>query len=492
MSNHALLFHVNSVLIRRGVGVYRIATWLRQHDWDVEVVDFTMSWTLAELKEFSKSRITSKTVFVGFSSFFNAWSDTLEHYASWLKTEWPHLKTVLGGQDLMTTPARDIDYWVDGFGENAMLELIKYLTGNGNKITFDPKYLGSKKVIKANQFYPSFPMRSLLIEYEDRDFLIPNEWLGIELGRGCKFKCDFCNFPVLGVKGDYSRDAEDFERELKTTYERYGIKNYYVADETINDRTEKLIKFADVVDRLDFQPFFSGFLRADLMVSRPQDLEHIARMRLFGQFYGIESMNYESAKSIGKGMHPDKLLPGLLDIKKYFKQQGPYRGEISLIVGLPHETKDSTHRGFQWLVDNWQGEAMAVNPLIIPTDNHNPSEFSLKWREKGFKITDRTLDLFPESIRQMFFKWGLDKQLLWSTEHLDIFDAVELCNHWWTNSNKYDFKQGIWNIGNEMLLNGVNFDTAFQISFHQDNQEIKCYNRDKHIKEYKEKKFNYK
>ena len=42
---------------------------------------------------------------------------------------------------------------------------------------------------------------------------------------------------------------------------------------------------------------------------------------MFGHFYGIESFNHKSAKAIGKGMHPDKVKQGLIDVKNYFKEQ---------------------------------------------------------------------------------------------------------------------------------------------------------------------------
>ena len=107
-----------------------------------------------------------------------------------------------------------------------------------------------RPLLSANDQYSAFPMKSLNVIYEDRDYIQPYEWLGIEFARGCKFSCDFCNFPVLGVKGDYSRDADDFGIQIKDAYDRFGVTNYLVADETFNDRTEKIAKFADRKARL--------------------------------------------------------------------------------------------------------------------------------------------------------------------------------------------------------------------------------------------------
>ena len=55
--NHCLMFNVvnpSQNAAARASGVYRIAHYLRQNSWDVEVIDFAFSWSLDELKELTK------------------------------------------------------------------------------------------------------------------------------------------------------------------------------------------------------------------------------------------------------------------------------------------------------------------------------------------------------------------------------------------------------------------------------------------------------
>lgn len=48
----SLIFNVDQgFLIRRPAGAYRIAHFLREHDWDVEVVEFAAFWTIEKLKQ---------------------------------------------------------------------------------------------------------------------------------------------------------------------------------------------------------------------------------------------------------------------------------------------------------------------------------------------------------------------------------------------------------------------------------------------------------
>ena len=402
MKNHGLVFQVYvdiqgyaDYTPRRLPGGHRIATWLRQHDWDIEVLDFATEFTLDELKEFARSRITSDTKFIGFSCFFGTWTTDIDLLARWLKATYPNVTLVCGGTAYPMISCEAIDYHITGFAEHAILQLLKVVTGSEprSSLVLDPKHLGRKKVIVANSHYPAFPMHDLNIYYEDRDYIDENEWLTIESARGCKFKCKFCNFPILGVRGDYTRNAEDFYNNLQQTYNRYGVKNYYIADETFNDSTEKIKKFADAVERFDFVPFFSGYARADLIVSRPDDREHMLRMNFLGHFYGIESTNIESLKVVGKGMNPERLMPGLLDIQKYFQTHGRgiYRTTISLIAGLPYETLNSLVGTMKWIKKHWQGHHVIWYPLEIPLQSDGEglmSEISNNPAKYGYTQSD--------------------------------------------------------------------------------------------------------
>jgi len=56
----------------RSGGGHRIATEIRKHGWDVEVVDFFRFWTFEEIKQLLISRIDEDMKFIGFGSLFLA------------------------------------------------------------------------------------------------------------------------------------------------------------------------------------------------------------------------------------------------------------------------------------------------------------------------------------------------------------------------------------------------------------------------------------
>jgi radical SAM superfamily enzyme YgiQ (UPF0313 family) len=445
-------------------GAHRLATYLREKGWDIEVLDFIMGWSLDELKEYTRSRVTSKTKFIGFGGTFPIWSDTLDAFFKWVKVEYKDIPLIAGGQ-VVNSYKIEADWYVEGFGERGTEALLKHITNTGSeKLKYQLGVFG-RKIIKSNLDYPAFPMKSLKIKYQDRDFINSNETLTTELGRGCIFNCDFCNFPVLGVKEDHTRDADDLYEELQDTYDRFGVTKYLLADETVNDYTEKLEKFASVIRKLNFRPRFLGFARADLLVSRPQDWDIMLEMGFVGHHYGIESMNYQSVKAIGKGMHPDKLLPKLLDARKYFKKHGFYRGQMSIIAGLPYETPETFDNGLNWLRENWSTEGSLVFPLYIPTENggDNMSKMSLTWKKHGYEEIDKNhLSMLKEKYKTtMAMAYGVGDSLvsttgmLWKNKEWDILTVADRVAKYWHESY-YPYHNGppMWNLGLwEIVLN---------------------------------------
>jgi radical SAM superfamily enzyme YgiQ (UPF0313 family) len=467
---HALIFtgmprnNKNHLEHHRSAGAYRLSTYFRRQGWDIEVLDFMDSWTLEELKEYTRSRVTSDTQWIGFGATFPVWTPIIAEFIVWIKTTWPRITIIAGGaQSYLYQGA---DWYIYGFGERALEALLKHLAGT---LTEPLRYrLGpnGKKSIYGNTDYPSYPMSDLSIVYEDRDFIKPQETLVTELGRGCRFKCSFCNFPILGVKEDHTRTADNFRDELRLNYDSWGVTNYMLADETVNDYTEKLIKFAGAVDQLKFRPTLNGFARADLLVSRPRDWDIMIQMGFIGHHYGIESTNYETLKAIGKGMHPDRLLPGLLDARKYFKSHSLYRGTMSLIVGLPFETPDTWLKTKMWILKNWQGDSSIAYPLFIPAEGQTqtPSLLTEHWSKYGYRKVDTN---YFDQVSQYIKENGMTKQLQdsiyltadlsskdsgmnWENEHWSRLSATLEVGNWLNTYHPYN-SPDIWSIGQWLL-----------------------------------------
>lgn len=368
--NHALFFSLTGKRWERILWTHRVATFLRMNDWDAEVLDFTAFWKLEELQEFVRSRTTDKTVMFCFgTAFLNPWSPYLNEFIAWLKNEYPKVAIVVGGNNALTTPANHVDYWVDSYGENAIMAVCQHLIGTlGAPLKCDASFFGVKKVIRGLYHYPSAPLDNYLVDYEARDFMMPWECPQIETARGCMFNCSYCNFPLLGQSKDVSVGKEEFKKQLRLGYEKWGIKNWRVMDETFNDRHEKLQKYADAVDELGYNPWICGFARGDLVVKHREHWDTYIRLGFLGHSMGIETFNHEAGKLVRKGMDPDKLQQGLLDFQSYTDIHAPrrYRANIQMICGIPGETTESWNNSLAWLNTNWTRQSASAHILEVP------------------------------------------------------------------------------------------------------------------------------
>lgn len=423
----------DEISIRRSIGAHKIATFLREHDYDIEVLDYIHAWSLEELKSFVTTRITDQTLFFGFSSTFTIESPVVNEFIQWLRKTYPNIPTVSGSQN-NSMIGLGCDWMIFGFGEYAILHLLQYFQGGE-----EPKH--TNRIINCYDDYRAFPKSDLTVSYEDRDFISDREILLLEFSRGCKFECAFCSFPVLGVKEDHTRYADNLYDELLKNYDRHGTEHYMVLDETFNDSSEKIAKYAEVMKKLPFQPKLTGYIRADLLVSRPKDWDNLIDMGFCSHFYGVESFNYESAKAIGKGMNPSKLQDGLLAVDEYFrKNAGYYKGHISLIAGLPYETMESLREGVKWIHKYWYKNSCVMSTLMI-RDFDSPvhelthfSKFDKSWKDFGYTEAPYPKNLEIKSSNSNFYQ-KLDYILKnkeygyisWDNGNFTTVDALKFC-----------------------------------------------------------------
>ena len=349
---------LNWISLKRSGGAHKIASFMRKEGWDIEVLDYWLTFTEEEFQLFCKQRINANTEFLGVSVTFGYKAQILElciKNLEWFKKEYPDITIIAGSKAISDTMMLPCDYYVTGFGEFGLLHLL-----NGTaKIT---EFMG-KKVINSDKDHPCFPQKDLQVRYEDRDHLQPTDNLTLELSRGCKFKCKFCSYNAIGLKGDIDRDMDTLYAEMKENYDRFGITTYHIADETTNDSTEKIRKAAEQIKKLPFKPNLTGFIRADLIVSREDDKKYLAEMGFWAHYYGIETYNEKAGRVIGKGMDRDRMKQGLIDINDYFwKEVGRYRSSTSIIIGLPYETEAAVFEGLDWHLENFPKENISAYP----------------------------------------------------------------------------------------------------------------------------------
>ena len=399
--------------VARAVGGYKIASALRNEGYSVFVLNnFTHFIQKGNINQILDKLIGDNTLWVGFSSslFMRRSKDvytkrhTRDSARKNILWRWPTadedmtamtnyirakgVKTVYGGMMSYYRAAEvreQIDYFVVGMGEAPALHISDHLK-NGTPLNYNKMYGDYPYVIDFDPKGAMFNFRSARINYVLEDFWNPEDGMGIEFGRGCIFKCKFCAYPLIGKKkGDMSflREKELIKAELQQNYDLYGTTKYIIIDDTFNEQTVKLEAIADAIDELNLPEKleFSAFIRIDLIAKFPEQLDLLKRINCRAWFLGVESLNYESAKSIGKGLTKERVFAAIEKSKEAFG--GALSIYASFIAGLPYDNKET--------MDVWAKElferkdlfdAYSFSPLELGTE----SELSKRADYYGYTI----------------------------------------------------------------------------------------------------------
>ena len=368
----------------RGLGPHLLAEELRRHGYSAIVLDFIEYWNIYEFGKAIDKVVTQNTKAIAFSLTWTtsgtgtekiiekAWNTETSNDVyignylvngkfTWMldriKQNNNQVKIIAGGSkapSLDTILGSLVDHIICGYGETQFIDLIKSPLDYPRIISHDTK---------AHAEHTCFDFAKSRASFTPNTILTPHEVVPMECSRGCRFKCKFCSFPLIGMKNiaGYIKTKEAFRDELIYNYEHFGITKYSIQDDTFNDTIEKVRFFADVVDSLPFKIYFWCYLRADLLVTQPEQIELLHQMGLVHTWFGIETYNQRAGKVVGKGLDPERIKDMLHQAKSVWK--GDVFVQQGYIVGLPHENINSVVHHAEWLASE---ECPVDNTLFIP------------------------------------------------------------------------------------------------------------------------------
>ena len=401
------------IIQQKAAGAYNIASHLRQNNYSVKVID-NFVWLLRNHKEklfsYMENHIGSNTLFVGFSTTFMPLFNTLgkthqriamkglsnyniskensvpnlKEFMNFLGSKFPHVKTILGGQEKSTHlffKEYDIDCWIKGLAEDSIIKFIDNIK-QGKEIV---PIMDDPFAVNYN-FHDRGPI------FDASDTIFQNEVLPIEMSRGCRFKCKFCSYPLLGRKpsDEYIRSEESIYKELLHNYEHFGTTQYHITCDTFNETTDKLERVKRAIDRLGVKINFWAYLRLELLHAFPEQLELLKEMGIVQATFGIETLNDKSAKIIGKGFGRENVLKQLRKIKECWGEN--VRLHSGFIIGLPYDTKETVEEWMSIIINRETAlDTINLNPLyIVPdrllgkTSRVYFSEFDLNYDKYGY------------------------------------------------------------------------------------------------------------
>lgn len=432
---HALIFADNKYLgtsgtrmgILRAPGAHRIATLTRRLGIQTEVIDFFLDWTFPEIAQAIDCQLTKPTLFIAFScSLIFEGVLKFEKIKNYIKLKNPNVTIIVGGNKTLQKGFVGADYYVEGPGEESMVALIRYIQGQSTELKYH--LINGCKVLDSIKDYPVKSLKNLNIAYTPSDFISEDETLSLETARGCIFKCAFCDLPSIGKnKLDYLRDFKEVKEELLKNYQENGTTKYFVVEDTINDTDEKCELLAELGSTLPFKLSLMGYVRADLLISKPYNLDKLIRAGFRGMHFGIETFHEQAGKIIGKGMAPDRMKEGLINIKK----KNPNLNITStFIVGLPYETSADIMSTVDWLKTENVINAWIFNPLSIPTTDsiEVQSYFTKNYRLYGYSVmTEEEIAFRQNKLEDEHLIWSKNI-IYWKNKTFDFISAAKFAS----------------------------------------------------------------
>jgi len=401
----------------RGYGTHRLASHIRSNGYSCIVIDFFSSIDYNLYKQILDLTVGPNTLVVGYSTTWLPYKipglplqttdpgrsyrresdpeqfDKLENsnlkgtlataFAGGTSDEWlqypktinPKLKTVLGGTAIyMYMDIKTVDYYIIGLGETMIIDLLNSLSNRGKKRIFNT-ILDYDSKAQA----PVWDFRESKTQYTDYDFITSQETLSLEIGRGCRFKCTYCSYPLIGQKNvnDFLKYENIIREELLENYNKWGITRYYFMDDTFNDETEKLEMMLRVTRSLPFKISFWCYLRLDLLAIHPEQIPMLKELGLAQCYFGIETFHPEASKAIGKGMNPEKRKKALRMCKDIWGDS--VNIQSGFMVGLPFEGSDSIRETALYLADpNCPIDIPWIFPLTVVGGDHHISKYMYK------------------------------------------------------------------------------------------------------------------
>ena len=386
----------------RSAGAYRIATELRALGYNIQVVDF-WSYIVGEddsrlLNVILEKFVGPSTKFVAFSTTFmsssfqmyygvknadgtvpgsrrsanvlEASTELLAGMRSKIKQLAPAADIIVAGSRVAMMDSSISDIRMIGYGEQQIKDYLRWKTGKDRLFTV-PVDRNGKKLFNYNSKATGFDFANSGINWVEQDCVTANECLPIEISRGCIFSCSFCSYPLNGKKKiDYLKSTTVLREEFIRNYRDYGTTNYIFSDDTFNDTQEKMDWFLELTQSLPFQIRFSTYARLDILNAKRKQISQFKQMGAASVFFGIESLNYESARTIGKGCKTDAVIDTLYQCRSEWGSDVVSMGGV--IAGLPHDTMET--------MTDWVGRlshpdfplhAFEINALFIK----NPKSF---------------------------------------------------------------------------------------------------------------------
>lgn len=224
-------------------------------------------------------------------------------------------------------------------------------------------------VINNNREYDDNQFKQSRIHWHATDHIRSDDWLPLEVSRGCAFNCAYCGYDKKSTFDSF-KDPEFLRQELIRNYENFGVTRYVLVDDLYNDSKRKVRELYDRVwSRLPFDPEWTSYMRLDMFYADPDSIDLIMHSGArFGAF-GIETLHDRAGKRVGKGLGKQRIIETLQALNAKWRNRVLVYGMF--IAGLPYEPMESIQETMAWCLETDLLFNVTYTPMWITPPSHH-------------------------------------------------------------------------------------------------------------------------
>jgi radical SAM superfamily enzyme YgiQ (UPF0313 family) len=329
------------------IGLMYLATYLQEVGHEAKIFDLWQKGIRWQHLTEELDRLDPQLI--GFNVHTESYDVSLD-LSKRLKARYPEAKIVWGGAfpsfaypELLQNEV--IDYIVRFEGEIVITNLVKHVLDPASFPVEDIASMAYRQngAVVANPIEK--PLRDLnSLPFIDRSLVCFDDYVfpSISSSRGCPSDCTFCASRAFWGKRVRFRSAENIFQEVLSLYEKYGLLEFVIVDDTFTAYPPRTIEFCKKL--LETGIPFRWFCESRVDVASRELLEIMHRAGCGEIQFGIESGCQEILTKLRKGITVEQ-------IENAFSlaQEFDYTTIGSFILGHPWDTVDTMKRTIEFI-----------------------------------------------------------------------------------------------------------------------------------------------
>lgn len=293
------------------LGILSLATILRDDGVDVEILDVNAVCSDATYKEIPEAIVARRPDVVGFSTWCNYYLD-LTRFAGVVRDLSPNTKILFGGVQATHTAQEtvqtflQVDVVARGECDLTISDIVRSIH-DPDKLRNVPgvTFMHRGNVVRTPDQGPVEDLDKLpLPDYSLLSTLDEIERVGVDVGRGCPFKCGYCVTNSMGRGRFRQRSVGNVIKLIKNLVEGYGKDYFRVEHDLLTLNRKWLLEFCNAVQAENLDIGWECFSRIDTIDE--EMVECMAKAGCHHIYFGIETGSPRMQKLLNKRLNLER------------------------------------------------------------------------------------------------------------------------------------------------------------------------------------------